>query len=222
MKRLIFQLAIMLSIATLMNSCKKSDDTSTGLSTSGTSSTAAITAMTTQAHTAFMQTQVSGGDLINPFLLENDGLPGVYMAEGAALDSTAADSVRNPMMKLRGCLQHLTLSMGQKDSLHRAMRGFANCKDQTMHRYQGMVRTLVAKFEKQRMDLMMQLHRGTISKADFTAAVSGLKQNLQAAIQNQKEAEAGAFKACYERFLQALQTILTPDQFTQLSECFTS
>lgn len=224
MKKLFFILAFVLVSATLIISCKKSDETTSTL-TSSTSNSAveqAASSLTTSIHLTYFQTTINGGTIENPFELVNDALPGIYRSTMGALDSNAVDSIKNPLLKLRSCLEGLNLSAGQKDSFRHAFMHLVKCKDQTLIRYRGEIAMCMNKFEHLRMKTVMDFRKGLITQAQLKTQLDALKADLQAEIKACKDKESDAFKTCLQHFITEVKSILTEAQFLQLTTCYQS
>ena len=126
------------------------------------------------------------------------------------------------IIDLKDCLDSLSLSQVQHDSIHHALVRRNACRMHHLQQVRQINIQILMNGNQQRMQLIHQYQNGQITQQQLHQQLHQLRMQVMYQMRNnpQKIQHLQAIRECSVRFFLRLQQILTPQQWQQFKTCY--
>lgn len=147
-----------------------------------------------------------------------DGAPENIENQGIEVISIDANGRRHSLFR---CIDTLTLSDGQLDSIKSALRKLHQCRKAHITTIRKMHHQIILRANKQRAFLIKQYREGEITIQRLRTELKQLNREAFLLIRNNpaKKAHLKAIRQCNRRFYGAIRNTLTLEQWGTIVEC---
>lgn len=120
------------------------------------------------------------------------------------------------------CLRNLHLDSTQRPQVKRALAEYHDCKTSALKRAAAIHHQLQVKYRDLAQQQMDSLKDSTITRAEYKARINRIQQAFQKELHELqlREKLGDALKACHDKFLRALNGILSDRQWKAFVACY--
>lgn len=173
-----------------------------------------------EADQEFVNFEVSGGNELEGFYSDNDGLPDAYQVTESTIDEMVTAKRDGSAKRLRVCLSKLELDADQTAKIRRVFAAYHDCKHSVIKRYSNALRELTVKYNARHDELLKALRAGRITKEEFEKSIKALRIEFNRAQNILAKNARVALKNCYDKMLRMMHSILNERQWKAFVACY--